>query len=120
MAEYLDTATVKTSTKFYNITLPYDMILTKADASTSDEKVGELSSEFNIYYRSCIGLLIYLSSTRVDLRFSVQKLAKFSSNPGKLHFEGLVHLLRYIKENKTMGMNYYSDMNDAPLSDLLR
>ena len=43
-------------------------------------------------------------ATRVDLSFSVQNLAKFSANPGKVHFEELVHLLRYIKENKTLGL----------------
>ena len=25
----------------------------------------------------------------------------------------------YIKENKTLGLKYYADMNDAPVSDLL-
>ena len=39
VAKYLDTETVRTSTNFYNTTLPYDMISTKADESTSDEKV---------------------------------------------------------------------------------
>ena len=52
--------------------------------------------------------------------FAVLKLAKFSSNPGKVHFEGLVHLLRYIRDNKTLGLKYYADMKDAPLSELLR
>ena len=56
----------------------------------------------------------------MDLSFAVHKLAKFSSNPGKLNFEGLVHLLIYIRYNKTLGLNYYSDMNDAPSSELLR
>ena len=32
----LDTATVKAIAKFYNTTLPSDMIFNKADASTSD------------------------------------------------------------------------------------
>ena len=59
-------------------------------------------------------------STRVDLSFAVHKLAKFSANPGKVHFEGLVHLLGYIRENKTLGLKYYADLNDAPVTDLLR
>ena len=63
------------------------MIFTKADASTSDEQVDKLTREFNIYYRACIGSLINLLSTKVDLSFAVDKLAKFSSNPGKVHFE---------------------------------
>ena len=50
----------------------------------------------------------------------MHKLAKFSANTGKVHFEGLVHLLRYIRENKTLGLKYYANMNDAPVTDLLR
>ena len=56
----------------------------------------------------------------MDLSFAVHKLAKFSANPGKVHFEGLVHLLRYIRDNKTLGLKYYAYLNDVPLTDLLR
>ena len=104
VAKYLDTATVKVSTKFYNNTLPADMIFTKVDVSTSDEQVEKLTREFNIHYRACIGSLIYLLPTRVDLRFAVHKFAKFSENPGKVHSEGLIHLLKYIRYNKTLGL----------------
>ena len=86
VGKYLDTATVKKSTNFYNTTFPYDVIFTKADASTSDEQVEKLARELNIYYIACIGPLIYLLSTRVDLSFLVQKLETFSSNIGKVHF----------------------------------
>ena len=54
------------------------------------------------------------------LFFSVHQLEKFSENPGKVHFEGLVHLLRYIRGNKTLGLEYYADLNDAPVNDVLR
>ena len=43
VAKYLYTATVKASTNFYKTTLPYDIIFTKADASTSDDKVDKLT-----------------------------------------------------------------------------
>ena len=56
----------------------------------------------------------------MDLSFAVHKLAKLSANPGKVHFELLVHLLRYIRYNKNLGLKYYADMNDAPVTDLLR
>ena len=79
-----------------------------------------MTREFNINYRACIRSLIYLLSTRVDLSFAVQKWAKFSANPGKVHFGGLVHILRYIRDNNTFGLKYYADMNDAPVTDLLR
>ena len=96
VTKYLYNATVKVSTKFYKTTLPDDMIFTRKDVSTSDEQVDKLTREYNIHYRSCIGSFIYLFSTRVDLSFAVYKLAKFSENPGKVHFEGLIHLLKLI------------------------
>ena len=54
------------------------------------------------------------------LSYAVHKLAQFSPNPGKLHFEGLVHLFIYTRDNNILGLKYYADINDAPLSDLFR
>ena len=56
----------------------------------------------------------------MDLSFAVKKLAKFLANPDKVNSEELVHLLRYIRDNKTLGLNYYVNINDAPVSDLLK
>ena len=39
ISKYLDTATVKVSTKFYKTTFPADMIFTKEYVSTIDEQV---------------------------------------------------------------------------------
>ena len=97
--------------KVYKTTLPYDMIFTKDDTSTSDEQVEKLTREFNIHYRACISTLIYLLSTKVDLSFVVQKLARFSENPGEVHFELLVHLLRYIRENNNQFYRERSEVN---------
>ena len=104
VSKYLDTDTFKASTKFYNTTLPSDMISTKDDTSTSDEKVEKLTRDYNIKFRACIGSLIYLWSSRVYLSFAVHKLERFSANPGKVHYEGLVHLLRYIRDNNNLGL----------------
>ena len=49
----------------------------------------------------------------------MHRLEKISTNPGKVHFEVLVHLLRYIRYNKTLGLKNYADMNDAPVTDML-
>ena len=32
----------------------------------------------------------------------------------------MVHILRYIKENRTLGLEYYAIINDEPVSDLFR
>ena len=39
VTKYLDNSTVKRSIKCYKTTFKYDMIFTKSDASTSDEKI---------------------------------------------------------------------------------
>ena len=46
VSKYLDTDTVKVSTKFYKTTLLADMIFTKEDVSTSDEQVEKLTREY--------------------------------------------------------------------------
>ena len=86
VAKYLDTPTAKATTKFYKTTLPSDMILTKADTSTSDEQVERLNRGCNIHYRSSIGSSIYLLSTRVGFIFEVHKVGKFLENLSKVHF----------------------------------
>ena len=68
-----------------------------------------------MYWTICLFL-----STRVDFSFEVHKLAKFSLKPGKAPFEYFVHLLRYIRDNNNLGLNYYADKKDSTLSDLLR
>ena len=55
VAKYLDTATVKPSTKLCKNTFPYDMIFTKSDASTSDAQVDKFTREFSICYIACVG-----------------------------------------------------------------
>ena len=50
VAKYLDTSTVKVSTKFYKTTFPADMTFTREDVSTSDERVDKLTREYNIHY----------------------------------------------------------------------
>ena len=77
-----------------------------------------LSREYKINYRACVGSLSYLLYKIFDLYFEVHKLVKFSSNTDKVNFEGLSHLLRYIRETNNLGLKYYSKIEDAPLSDL--
>ena len=61
-------------------------------------------------YIYCMVQIIYLLSTRMDLCFALHKLVKFSSNPDKLQFQGLVHMLIYIRYNNNLGLKCYSKM----------
>ena len=56
----------------------------------------------------------------MDLCFSVLKLETFSSNPGKFHFEGSVHLLRYIRYKHNLALRCYAKIEDETLSEILR
>ena len=50
--------------------------------------------------------------------FSTQ-VGKVFINPGKVHFESLVHLLICIRDNKNLGLRYYSNIENVPLSNFL-
>ena len=56
----------------------------------------------------------------MDLRSAVHKLAKFSAYPGKVHFEVFIHILRHIRDNKTLLLKYYANINGEPVSDLFK
>ena len=47
-------------------------------------------------------------------------MSKTPANTGKVNFEGLVYLLRYIRDNKTLGLKYHAYLNDALVTDPLR
>ena len=46
------------------------------------------------------------SAVSMDLTFTVDNLEKFSAKPGKVHFEVLIHILSYIRDNKTLSLIY--------------
>lgn len=55
-------------------------------------------------YRRLIGKLIYLTITRPDLCFAVQKLAKYTAAPRVPHYQALLKVLRYIKGTVSQGI----------------
>ena len=61
----------------------------------------------NIPYRSAIGSLMYLMvSTRPDLAAAVGILSRFMENPGKVHWEAVKKVLRYVQHTKSYGLLY--------------
>ena len=46
-------------------------------------------------------------------------MEKLSSNHSKVQFEGLVHLLRYIRYIKNLVLKYYAKIEDAIISGIL-
>ncbi len=67
-------------------------------------------------YRSLIALANFIAcSTSPDITFTVNKLCKFMSNPGEVHWQALFHLLRDLKGTKSKGLfeNFSVDRGDA-------
>jgi hypothetical protein len=117
--KYLDTAGYRKIGKHHDAPLPSGFIATVDDCSASEEESKALSEGLNIDFASCIGSLIYLSMTRTDIIYAVNKLAKLTRRPGQVHFEALLHLLRYLRDNSLYGVRFYSNISDAPLYQML-
>ena len=64
-------------------------------------------------YQSAVGSLMYLAvSTRPDIAFTVNILARFNSNPQKEHWTALKRVLRYLKGTLNHGILYKQDGSD--------
>ncbi|KAL0552298.1 hypothetical protein IC582_011406 [Cucumis melo] len=63
-------------------------------------------------YLSAIGALMHLvNNTRPDIAFSVNLLARYSSSPTKRHWNGVKHVLRYLRGTIDMGLFYSNKSN---------
>ena len=52
--------------------------------------------------------------TRPDICYAVNKLAKFSNNPGIKHYKALLYLIGCLKGNNTKGLAFYHDTRESP------
>jgi hypothetical protein len=118
--KYLETAGTKCNLAIHPTPLPLDFVASSNDSSIDETAVKTLETEYNLEYASCIGSLIYLSMTRCDTIYAINKLAKFSKKPGRKHFEALFHLLRYLRDHSSYGLRFYSDHTISPISIMLK
>ena len=64
-------------------------------------------------YRRMIGRLLYLTISRPDIAFAVNKLSQYMSAPRSPHLDALHHLLRYLKTSPGQGLLFSAS---SPLS----
>jgi hypothetical protein len=55
-------------------------------------------------YRSMIGSLLYLTTSRPDIMFSVCMCARFQACPKELHLSAIKRILRYLKYTTSIGL----------------
>lgn len=62
-------------------------------------------------YRGMIGSLLYLTTSRPDILFSVCLYARFQSDPRETHLTVVKRIYRYLKETTNLGMLYKKSLD---------
>ena len=103
------------------MSLPTNFTPSKKDSPTIEEQIKETKLRFgNLYYRSVIGALLDVSCcTRPDKTYAVNKFAKFSHNPGTIHFRAYLHLIGFLKNTSYKGLKFFSDFKYSNVYKLL-
>jgi histone deacetylase 1/2 len=63
-----------------------------------------LSTDDAFRYRSVVGGLQYLTLTRPDISFAVNKVCQYLSQPTEVHWEAVKRILRYVKGTLQVGL----------------
>lgn len=96
------------------LSLPMQKGLKPTAGSDKDKSVDETS------YRSMIGSLLYLGlTTRPDITYAVCALARYVSNPKKMHLTVVKRIIKYVLRTRDYGLLirrrvYPSGSNDSP------
>ena len=111
----------KHSFKIKDSPLPSNFVPSKKDCPITETQTKEVQLRFgNLHYRSVIGAILYVSCcTRPDIAFAVNKLAKYSNNPGVVHYRAMLHLIGFIKGTSGKFLKFYSDMRESPCYKVL-
>ncbi|KAK9054827.1 hypothetical protein SSX86_025906 [Deinandra increscens subsp. villosa] len=72
------------------------------DCPKDESEVAEMS---NIPYANAVGSLMYLMvCTRPDISYGVSVVSRYLANPGKVHWNGVKWLLRYVAGTREVGL----------------
>ncbi|XP_022764241.1 uncharacterized protein LOC111309452 [Durio zibethinus] len=74
---------------------PINTFLAQNEKLIKEDGVDKIYSSI---YRSLVGCLLYLITTRPDIMYAANLLSRFMQNPSELHFKATKRVLRYVKE----------------------
>ena len=64
-------------------------------------------------YRSMIGSLLYLTTSRLDISYSVGVCTRYQDNPKESHMTALKRIIKYVKTIAEFGVWYSKDTSDV-------
>ena len=64
-------------------------------------------------YRSMIGSLLYLTTSKPDISYNVGVCARYQANPKESHMTALKRIIKYVKTIAEFGVWYSKDKNDV-------
>ncbi|GKB32030.1 retrovirus-related pol polyprotein from transposon TNT 1-94 [Tanacetum coccineum] len=99
-SKYIKEMLKKFSLEDYN---PMKTLMSSDTKLTKDE---ECESVDSTKYRGMIGSLLYLTTSRPNIMFSVCLYARFQEDPKTSHIEAVKHIFRYIKGTTHLGLWY--------------
>eukprot|EP00253_Pinus_taeda_P016308 PITA_16308 len=60
-------------------------------------------------YRSMIGILLYLTCTRLDIMHAVGIVGRFQANPKEAHLQAVKRIFKYLQGTQNYGLWYHRD-----------
>ena len=64
-------------------------------------------------YISMIGSLLYLTTSRPDISYSVGMCSRYQVNPKESHMIALKRIIKYVKTTANFGVWFSKDTNDV-------
>ena len=90
--------------------------LQEDDGDPDPKAQKQLEKRMGFSYRSGIGQLVYpMVCCRPDLSYTTVKLSQFNTCPGKTHYDGVRHALKYLHQTRTQGLHYWRTSPRAEL-----
>eukprot|EP00253_Pinus_taeda_P005068 PITA_05068 len=67
-------------------------------------------------YKSIVGSLMYLTTTRPDIMFFVSLISRFMERPKEAHWQAAKRILRYVKDDRKKTSGYVFHMGSGAIS----
>ena len=82
----------------------YKSVPNKSMCPTTPDDIAYMN---NIPYSNAVGELMYLSvTTRPDISYAVSLYSRYMQNPGRMHWEGVKNIFRYLRGTSHIGITY--------------